>query len=207
MSARASTSRSGKWSIAITRRRTTKLRASQAGSHQADAVLPRRSPKPALGRAEEGALVAEAQQIARVRERQLGIAEVLLGQLAARVIQETLEGGSLRLQASLQRSLAHLQCIGDVRTPRLASRQAANDRGASSAAGLGMVQPLEMLAGKPLMQLGEQRMRRRQRRDDVGAGEQQGIRRRIEAQRAFESILVWPRIGRWWKPQFERKRT
>src|SRR6516164_1935797 len=48
-------------------------------------------------------------------------------------------------------------------------------------------------------------MRRWQRRDHVGAGEQQGVRRRLEAQRALESILVWAKVGRRWKPQFERQ--
>jgi hypothetical protein len=50
-------------------------------------------------------------------------------------------------------------------------------------------------------------MRCRQGSEHIGTGEQQGIRRRIEVQRAFESILVWPEIGRRWKPQFERQRT
>src|SRR5260370_39461565 len=49
-------------------------------------------------------------------------------------------------------------------------------------------------------------MRRRQGREDIGAGEQQGIRRRIEAQRAIESILVSVEVGRRWKPQLERQR-
>src|SRR5215472_15824899 len=70
-----------------------------------------------------------------------------------------------------------------------------------------MVEPLEMFAGEPLVHLGEQRMRGGQGRHYVGAGKQQGIHRRIEAQGAFESILVWLRIGRRWKPQFERERT
>src|SRR6516225_11228322 len=50
-------------------------------------------------------------------------------------------------------------------------------------------------------------MRRRHRRDHIGAREQQGIRRRIEAQTAFESILVWLEVGRRRKPQFERQRA
>src|SRR5262249_28182945 len=50
-------------------------------------------------------------------------------------------------------------------------------------------------------------MRRRQGRDHIGASEQQGIRRRIEAQTAFESILVWLEVGRRRKPQFERQRA
>src|SRR5215471_4665488 len=50
-------------------------------------------------------------------------------------------------------------------------------------------------------------MCRRQRRDHIGAGEQQGIHRCIEAQGALESILEWPEIGRRRKPQFERQRT
>src|SRR6516165_12479118 len=49
-------------------------------------------------------------------------------------------------------------------------------------------------------------MRRWHWRDHVGAGEQQGVRRRLEAQRALERILVWPEVGRRWKPQFERQR-
>src|SRR5215467_656057 len=50
-------------------------------------------------------------------------------------------------------------------------------------------------------------MRRRQGRDHVGAGEQQGIRREIEAQRAFKSSQVWLEVGRRRKPQFERCRA
>src|SRR6516164_6542290 len=50
-------------------------------------------------------------------------------------------------------------------------------------------------------------MRRRQGRDHIGASEQQGIRRRIEAQTAFEGILVWLEVGRRRKPQFERQRA
>ena len=55
----------------------------------------------------------------------------------------------------MQRAFAHLQCTGDFRAPRFAIRQAAKDRGAGTAAGLGMIKPLEMFAGEPLMHLGE----------------------------------------------------
>src|SRR5262245_35723317 len=112
------------------------------------------------------------------------------------------EGGPFLSQTPMQRASAHLQCVGDFRAPRFAPRQAANDRGTGSAAGLG-THLVEMFAGEPLMHLGEYRMRRWQGRDYIGAGEQQGIRRRIEAQGAFESLLVWLRIGGRWKPQFE----
>src|SRR5262249_26201674 len=50
-------------------------------------------------------------------------------------------------------------------------------------------------------------MRRWQGRDYIGLGEKQGIHHRIEAQGAFESILIWLRISRRWKPQFECERT
>ena len=169
--------------------------------------MPRRRPEPPLGCAEETALVAEPQQIGCIRDRQVGLTKVLLGQLAARVVQETLERGPFRFQAPLQGASAHLQFAGDIRAPRLTIRQAANDCGAGSAARPGRIQPLEPFAGEPLMNLGEQRVRRWQGRDHIGAGEQQGIRRRIEAQGTFESILVWLKIGRRWKPQFERQRT
>jgi hypothetical protein len=41
--------------------------------------MPRRGAKPAIERAEETALVAETQQIACIRERQIGLTKVLLG--------------------------------------------------------------------------------------------------------------------------------
>src|SRR6516164_9623157 len=72
---------------------------------------------------------------------------------------------------------------------------------------LGRVQPLEVFAGYPLMHLGELRMGRRERQGHVSAREQQGIHRRIKAQRAFEGVLVRAKIGRWRKPQLERRRT
>src|SRR5262245_32125521 len=118
-----------------------------------------------------------------------------------------LEGSSFPFQAPLQRAFAHFRCTGDFRAPRFASRQAAKDRGADAAACLGMIQPLEMFAGEPLMYLGEKRMRRWQGRHHIIGGEQQSIHRRIEAQGAFESILIWLSIIRRWKPQFECERT
>jgi len=55
----------------------------------------------------------------------------------------------------LQGAFAHLQFPGDFRAPRFSIRQAAKDRGTGSTAGLGVVQPLEVFGGEPLMHLGE----------------------------------------------------
>src|SRR6516165_2808009 len=82
-----------------------------------------------------------------------------------------------------------------------------DNHGARSMARLGMVQPLEVLAGDPLMNPSELRIGRQQWQGHIGGREQQGIHRRIEAQWAFESILVRLKIGRRRKPQFERQRT
>src|SRR5262249_1802434 len=147
------------------------LRTGPAISRQADAVLPRRNLKPPPEGAEETALVGETQQKAGLRDRDVGLTEVLLRQLAARVVQQAQEGGSFRLQPPLQGAFAHLQRPGNVAASRFAIGQAANDGGAGSPADRRMVQALEMFAGEPLMHPREKRMRRRQRIHDVGAGE------------------------------------
>src|SRR6266478_1709613 len=130
---------------------------------QLAAVLPGREIEPAPAGAEEAALVGEAEQVGRLREREVEPTEVLLGQLATRVVKQLEEGGRLLLEASLQRALAHAQLAGDLVAPRLAIGQPADNHVPRPVAGLRMVEMLEVFAGEALVQLGEQRVGRGQR--------------------------------------------
>ena len=117
------------------------------------AVLPGREIEPALAGAEEAALVGEAEQVGRLGERQVQPAEVLLGELAAGVVQQLDERCRFLLQAPLQRALAHAQLAGDFVAPRLAVRQPADDHFPRPVAGLRMVEMAEIVAGETLVQL------------------------------------------------------
>src|SRR6516165_3483729 len=93
-----------------------------------------------------------------LREREVEPTEVLLGELAARVVEQLDEGGSFRLKAPLQRALAHAELAGDLVAPWLAVGQPENDYFAGPVAGLGMVETSEVIAGEAIVQLGEHRV-------------------------------------------------
>ncbi|HWX27462.1 MAG TPA: hypothetical protein VNZ53_08505 [Steroidobacteraceae bacterium] len=59
---------------------------------QLAAVLTGGNVEPAPAGAKETALIGEAEQIGRLRQRQIGPAEILLGQLAARIVKQLNEG-------------------------------------------------------------------------------------------------------------------
>src|SRR5215470_4095612 len=96
-------------------------------SDQLAAVPPGREIEPASASAEETALVCEAEQVSCLREREVEPTEVLPGELTARTVEQRRERGGFRLQAPLQRALAHAQLARDNRHISLA-RQAARQR-------------------------------------------------------------------------------
>src|ERR1043166_5609493 len=122
---------------------------------QIAADLAGRAVKPALAGAEEAALVGKSQQVGGLGEGEVQPAEILLGQLAPRGVQQLPERGRLRLQPPLKRALAHVELAGDPVAPRLAVRQATNDHLARAIARLRVIEASQIVAGIALMQFGE----------------------------------------------------
>jgi hypothetical protein len=65
------------------------------------------------------------------------------------------ERGGFRLQAPLQRALAHAQLAPDLGAPWLTIGQPVNDHFPGPVAGLGMVETPKVFAGEAIVQLGE----------------------------------------------------
>src|SRR5262245_22396474 len=167
------------------------------------AVLPGRNVEPALAGTEEAALVVEAEQVGRLGQRELETAEILLGELAACVVQQLHKRGRFILQAPLQRALAHAQLSGDLVAPRFAVRQPADDHLPRPIADQGAIEMPEVVAGEALVQLGEYRVRRGERRGQVGIGKQQAVARRVEQYRAAKGRSVGRGIRRRGVRQFD----
>src|SRR2546426_9335779 len=139
-------------------------------------VFAGRQPEPALAGPEEAALLGKSEQVGRLAQRKVEPVEVLLRQLAPRVVQQLQVRGGFLLQAPLERPLAHAQLTRDLVAARLAVGQAADDRLADAVADLAVVEPFEILAGVALVQLGQHGVVRRkglgellQRVEEAGA--------------------------------------
>src|SRR5262249_9106794 len=74
---------------------------------QLAAVLSGREIEPASAGAKEAALVGKAEQVRRLGKRKLQSAEILLGQLAARIVYQLNERCPFLFEAALQRTFAH----------------------------------------------------------------------------------------------------
>jgi len=83
----------------------------------------------------------------RLRQREVEPVEVLLGQLAAGVVQELHEGRRFLFEAPLQRALAHAKLARDLVASRLAVGQRRMNHLAHAVAGLAAVEMLEIVAG------------------------------------------------------------
>ena len=81
-----------------------------------------RKARPATEGAGEITWLGEAQQVGNLTDTPIGIANILCGQLLARLIEQVLETDSFRLQFSLQVSDAQVQGVGDAVLSRLTIR-------------------------------------------------------------------------------------
>src|SRR5215472_5793698 len=176
-------------------------------SEQLAAVLRWRSIEPAPAGPEEAALVGKAEQVGRLRKREMKPPEILLRELAARVVEKLPERRRFLLKAPLQGALAHAQLARDLIPPRLAVGQAADDHLTRPIAGLGVIETPEVVAGKALMQLGQDRAGGGQRRAEVGACKEQAVARRVEGDRAAEGGAVGLEIERCGIHQFDPDRV
>src|SRR5262249_27973182 len=121
---------------------------------QLASVLPWRLVEPAPAGAEKTALVGKAQKVCRLPQGEVQSAEILLRELAARVIEQLDERCRFLLQPPLQGAFAHTEFAGDLIASWFAIWQAADDHFARSVADLRMVEMSEVFAGEPLVQLG-----------------------------------------------------
>src|SRR5215470_8836242 len=116
-------------------------------SQEVAPVLSGRHAEPSSAGPEEAALLGEPEQVGRLLQRYLQLAEVLLGQLAPRVAQQLHEGRRLFFQAALQRALAHAQLARYLIAARLAVRKPTDDCLAHTIAGQPVIEVFEVLAG------------------------------------------------------------
>src|SRR6266850_7371909 len=162
---------------------------------QVAAILPRRKPEPALAGSEETALFGEAEQVCRLRQREVEPVEVLLGQLAAGVVQELHEGRRFLFEAPLQRALAHAKLARDLVASRLAVGQAADDHLAHAVAGLAAVEMLEIVAGIAVVERGQRRVGRGQWPGQIVECIEQAAETGAERNRAAERGAVGRKIA------------
>src|SRR5262249_9618029 len=127
-------------------------------SEKLTSVLPGRKREPTLAGAKEAALVGEAQQVGRLCQRQVQPAEILLGELPTRAVQQLDEGGRFRFEPALQCALAPAKLAGNLIASRLAVGQPADDHFPRAVAGVSVIELLEIFAGEALVQLREQRV-------------------------------------------------
>src|SRR5262245_28467609 len=173
---------------------------------QLAAVLSGREIEPASAGAKEAALVGKAEQVRRLGKGQLQSAQILLGQLAARIVHQLDERCPFLFKAALQRTFAHAQFAGDFVSSRLSIGQAPDDHFARPVTYLSMVELLEILAGTALVQLSQRWIRRWKPCDHVVGSKQQTVAWRVKQHRTAESGTIGGQISRRRVGQFDCKR-